>query len=161
MNYKILHNHIFHWDGFGGRLKLASGNCLLRVVYLQNDQDIPIARPYIVITEDLPPDDLNDPAMKNRKLSMRSCVAHIATCVTQKFSIDPKRMLWLEYYPESIYGMNKEKCIPEHYEVVSFTWEANKAFHPQFRTLKPPVLHQVKTIHQQLQKGAHHGTEYR
>ncbi|KPA09329.1 hypothetical protein MHK_010464 [Candidatus Magnetomorum sp. HK-1] len=150
MKYTTLHNNIFHWDGFGGKLKLASGSCLLRVVHLTEDKGIPVARPFIIITEDIP---AADPAKKNRKLSMRSCIAHIATRVTQKFSIDPRRMLWLEYYPESIYGMKQEKCIPEQYEVVSFTWEANKAFHPQFRTLKSPVRDQVKIIHQQLQKG--------
>jgi len=158
MNFNILHNGIFYWDGFGGKMKLASGNCLLRLVHLKNDPDIPVARPYIIITEDLLPED---PALKNKKLSMRSCVAHIATCVTQQFSINPKRMLWLEYYPESIYGIHNEKYIPEQYDVVSFTWDDHKAFHPQFRSLKHPVLEQVKGIHQQLQKGdSPHGIEY-
>ena len=159
MNYKTLHNKIFYWDGFGGHFKLASGSCLLRVVYLIKDKSIPVARPFIIITEDILE---TEPSKKNNKLSMRSCVAHIATKVTQKFSIDPRRMLWLEYYPESIYGINKEKCIPEQYDVVNFTWEAKKAFHPQFRTLKSPVLDQVKKIHQQLQKGdSQNGYEYR
>jgi hypothetical protein len=160
MNFKILHNGIFHWDGFGGKLKLGSGNCLLRAVHLKDDHNIPVARPFIIITEDLIPED---PAERDRKLTIRSCVAHIATCVTQQFSIVPKRMLWLEYYPESIYGIHQEKHIPEQYDVVSFTWENNKAFHPQFRVLNPPVLNQVKGIHQHLQKKgeAQYGNEYR
>jgi hypothetical protein len=148
MQYKILHNDIFHWDGFGGVLKLASGSCMLRVVKLYKS-DIPIMTPYIVITEDIPAED----ALKsNQKLSIRSCCAHIATCVTQQFSIDPKRMFWLEYYEESIYGAHQEKHIPEQYEVVNFVWEAEKAFHPKFRTLKSPVLDQVITIHHELKK---------
>jgi len=146
MQYKILHNHIYHWDGFGGLLKLASGNCMLRVVKFYNS-DISFMMPYIVITEDIPADD---PLKTNNKLSIRSCCAHIATCVTQQFSIDPKRMFFLEYYKESVYGEHQEKCIPEQYDVVSFVWEANKAFHPTFRTLKSPVLDQVKTIHHEL-----------
>jgi len=150
MKLNILHNKIFHWDGFGGLLKLASGNCMLRVVELQKT-DISFVKPYIVITEDTPSHDLS---RQNQKLSIRSCCAHIATCVTQQFSIEPKRMFWLEYYPESIYGVKQEKYIPEQYEVVSFVWEANKAFHPTFRVLKPPVLEQVKTIHQELKNSA-------
>jgi hypothetical protein len=146
MKYLTLYNQIFHWDGFGGLLKLASGNCILRVVQLK-ETDVAFVKPYIVITEDTPPDD---PSKKNQKLSIRSCCAHIATCVTQKFSIDPKRMFRLEYYPESIYGINQEKCIPEQYEVVSFEWEDKKAFHPAYRILKSPVLEQVKSIHQEL-----------
>jgi len=146
MHYTILHNQIFHWDGFGGLLKLASGNCMLRVVQFQNT-DVSFVKPYIVITEDTPS---ADPSKKNQKLSIRSSCAHIATCVTRQFNIDPKRMFWLEYYPESIYGEKQEKCIPEQYEVVSFVWESNKAFHPTFRVLKSPVLEQVKNIHQEL-----------
>jgi hypothetical protein len=146
MKYHTLHNQIFYWDGFGGLLKLASGNCMLRVVQMQ-ETDVAFVKPYIVITEDTPPDNLTT---KNQKLSIRSCCAHIATRVTQLFSIDPKRMFWLEYYPESIYGVNQEKCIPEQYEVVSFVWEDAKAFHPSFRVLKSPVLEQVKSIHHEL-----------
>jgi hypothetical protein len=146
MKYITLHNQIFHWDGFGGLLKLASGNCMLRVVQFQKS-DIAFVKPFIIITEDTPPDN---PSKQNQKLSMRSCCAHIATSVTQKFSIDPKRMFWLEYYPESIYGINHDKCIPEQYEIVSFVWEDKKAFQPSFRVLKSPVLDKVKTIHQEL-----------
>ncbi|ETR69996.1 MAG: hypothetical protein OMM_09144 [Candidatus Magnetoglobus multicellularis str. Araruama] len=126
-------------------MKLASGSCILRVVKCRK-KDITIAKPYIIITEDT----LDDSAEPKNKLSIRSCCAHIATCVTQQFSIDPKRMFWLEYYPESIYGINSEKVIPEQYEVVTFTWDANKAFHPSFRVLKSPVWDQVKTIHYEL-----------
>jgi len=148
MKYDILHNQIFHWDGFGGLLKLASGNCMLRVVQLQKS-DLAFVKPYIVITEDTPPDD---PSKKNQKLSIRSCCAHIATCVTQKFSINPNRMFYLEYYPESIYGVNQEKHISEQYDVVSFFWDDNKAFQPSFRVLKSPVLDHVKKIHQELKE---------
>jgi len=146
MTYNILYNQIYYWDGFGGLLKLSSGSCMLRVVQLQKT-DVAFVKPYIVITEDIPPED---PSKKNQKLSIRSCCAHIATCITQKFTIDPNRMFWLEYYPESIYGVKQEKCIPEQYEVVSFVWEDKKAFQPSFRVLKPPVLEQVKTIHNEL-----------
>jgi len=148
MKYDILHNQIFHWDGFGGILKLASGNCMLRIVQLKKT-NVAFVKPYIVITEDTPPDE---PSKKNQKLSMRSCCAHIATCVTQQFLIDPNRMFFLEYYPESIYGVNNEKFIPEQYDVVSFVWEDKKAFQPSFRVLKSPVLDQVKTIHQELKE---------
>jgi len=155
MDYTILYNQIFQWDGFGGLLKLASGRCFLRLVEL-HQTDTTVIKPYVAITEDLPADAAQDlppdaPQKKNH-LSMRSCCAHIATRVTQKFKINPKRMRWLEYYPESIYGFHQEKRIPEQYEEVTFTWEDEKAFHPSFRVLKPPVLDQVKWIHQELQK---------
>jgi hypothetical protein len=78
-------------------------------------------------------------------MSVKSCTSHIATTVTQKFAIDPHRMLFLEYYPPVTYGAKNERHIPERYDVVDFVWHGDKAMHPKWRSLNPPLLDVVKT----------------
>jgi hypothetical protein len=43
-----------------------------------------------------------------------------------------------------IYGANDEYHIPERYDAVDFVWHGDKAMHPKWRTLKPPLLDIVK-----------------
>ena len=91
-------------------------------------------RPYIIVASDVP----------ESRMSVRSCVSHIATSVAKAFGIDPNRMLFVEYVPQSTYGVNGENLIPEHFDAVDFTWHGDKALHPKWRALQPPLLDIVR-----------------
>ena len=132
----LIHDDIFSWEGFGGKLRLGSGKCRLRIFDLTADGKKGLAhlRPIIVVVTDIP----------ESKMSVKSCASHIATTLTQQFNIDPQRMLFLEYYPRVTYGSKNEREIPERYDAVDFVWHGEKAMHPKWRTLRPPMLDVVK-----------------
>lgn len=134
----IVYDDIFSWEGWGGHLRLASGECRLRIFDLQNRKTGSLAylRPIIVVVTDVP----------QSRMSVRSCTGHIATNVTRQFKIEPERMLYIEYYPETSYGEHSEHIIAEKYDVVDFTWHEGRAIEPRWRTLKPPLLDVIKEI---------------
>ena len=134
----LIHDSIYSWEGWGGKLKLASGKCRLRIYDRSKGEDHGIAflRPYIVVVADV----------AESKMSVRSCAGHIATKVTQEFLIDPDRMLWIEYYPEITYGARDEHTIDEQYVAVDFMWYKDKAINPRWRQLKPPILDIIQSI---------------
>jgi hypothetical protein len=134
----LIYDDEFNWQGFGGKLGLAAGKCRLRLYDLRTGPKTKTAhlRPIIVIASDLP----------ESRISVRSVSGHVATLVARKFSIDPHRMLFIEYYPEVVYGKNNEHCIAEHYDAVEYVWREGKAMQPRWRTLKPPVLDQIRNL---------------
>jgi hypothetical protein len=134
----LIHDDLYHWEGWGGRLHLASGNCRLRIYDLKkgNQQGLAHLRPMIVIVSDVP----------DSRMSVRSCTGHIATCVAREFNIQPHRMLFIEYYPETVYGEHQEHVIAEKYDLVNFTWHGDRAIEPKWRTLKPPLLDVIKAL---------------
>ena len=134
----LIYDDIFTWEGWGGELRLASGECRLRVFDLKkgNVEGPAHLRPMVVIASDIP----------DSRMSVRSCAGHIATSVSEKFDIDPQRMLYIEYYPETLYGARKQHIIAEKYDAVDFTWNEGKAIYPKWRTLKPPILDVIKRL---------------
>jgi hypothetical protein len=134
----LIHDGIYSWEGFGGKLKLASGQCWLRIYDLTRRASRGLAhlRPFVVIVSDLP----------GSRISVRSCAGHAATSVARDFKIDPLRMLFIEYYPESVYGEHQDHVIPERYEAVDFNWTAGGAVQPKWRTLQPPLLDAIKLL---------------
>ena len=134
----LLYDSIYKWDGFGGRLKLASGKCLLRLYDLTRDDDANLAllKPYIALTTDHP----------DSGMSIKSCAGHIATCVVKDFSLDPARMAYIEYYPETTYGAGDQHTIAERFEVLEFMWCDGKALHPKWRELPEAMLAQIKPL---------------
>jgi hypothetical protein len=134
----IIYDDIFSWEGWGGELRLASGECRLRIYDLkqENAESLSYLRPVIVVVSDIP----------ESRMSVRSCSGHIATNVTQQFNIRPHRMLFIEYYPETAYGESNEHVISEKYDAVDFTWHEGRAIEPKWRTLKPPLLDMIKKI---------------
>jgi len=101
----LIYDDIFSWDGFGGKLKLASGKCRLKIYDLGGEQTdgLLLLKPIIVIAMDHP----------DSKMSVRSCSSHIATMVIQTFQIAPGRMQFVEYYPQKTYGKEGKNFIPE------------------------------------------------
>jgi hypothetical protein len=134
----LIHDGIYSWEGFGGKLKLASGRCRLRLYDLSREPSGGMAhlRPFIAIVSDLP----------ESRMSVRSCAGHVATSVARDFQIDPQRMLYIEHYPESIYGERGERASPEKYEAVDFHWTEGGAIQPRWRTLQPPLLDAIRRM---------------
>lgn len=128
----LIYDDIFSWDGFGGKLKLASGKCRLKIYDLSGEQADGLLhlKPIIVIAMDHP----------GSKMSVRSCSSHIATMVIQTFQIAPSRMQFVEYYPQKTYGKEGKSLIPEIFEAVDFTWKENRAIHPRLRPPSPVLL---------------------
>ena len=128
----LIYDDIFSWDGFGGKLKLASGKCRLKIYDLSGAQTDGLLhlKPIIVVATDHP----------GSKMSVRSCSSHIATMVIQMFHIAPNRMQFVEYYPPKTYGKNGKNVIPEIFEAVDFTWKEKMAIHPRLRSPSPVLL---------------------
>ena len=133
----LIHDSIYSWEGWGGKLRLASGKCRLRIYdRRQGEKSVTILRPYIVVVSDVP----------DSKMSIRSCAGHIATTVVREFRIDPSRMIWIEYYPAIRYGKKNEYRIAEQFVTVDFTWREGRAINPKWREINPPLLDIVQQI---------------
>ena len=134
----LVFDDTYTWEGFGGVLRLASGKCRLRIFDLkQSDREgLAHLRPNIVIASDL----------EDSRMSVRSCCGHIATGVAQKFNIRPDRMMFIEYYPETVYGEQRDQVIAEKFDVVDFNWHEDGAIQPKWRALKPPMLDIVREL---------------
>jgi hypothetical protein len=133
----LIHDDIFSWEGFGGAFRLAAGRCRLRIFDLAGDKHPKVAhlKPILVVVSDLPEETA---ALK--QVSVRSCASHIATSVARRFNIDPHRMTYVEYHPPSSYGDRNQHVIPARFDMVDFTWFEDKALHPRWRPLAPPLL---------------------
>ena len=134
----LLYDSIYKWDGFGGRLKLASGKCVLRLHNMTrgDDNNLSLLKPFIALVTDHP-----DSAM-----SIKSCAGHIATCLVKDFGVDPARMTYIEYYPAATYGEKNQHKIAERYEILEFVWCDGKALHPKWRHLPETMLGQIKQL---------------
>ncbi len=134
----LIHDDIYAWQGWGGKLRLASGKCRLRIYDLKQGGSLPAAhlRPMIVIVSDV----------AESPMSVRSCAGHVATSVARDFAIKPSRMMYIEYYPESVYGERGDHVIAEKYEAVDFDWTEGGALQPRWRILQGPLLDSLKKI---------------
>lgn len=134
----LIYDDIYSWRGWGGKLQLASGKCRLRIYDLKKDgarRAAPL-RPTIIVVSDVP----------ESRMSVRSCAGHVATSVSRDFGIDPQRMMYIEYYPESVYGERGSQVIAERYEAVDFNWTEGGAIQPRWRVLRGPLLESLKKI---------------
>ena len=117
---------------------LGSGKCRLRIYDLKKDdkKGLMILRPVIVVVSDVP----------GSKMPVRSATSHVVTLVAKEFNLDPHRMLWIEYYQQNKYGVDDIHVISEKFDAVEFTWHKDKAIQPKWRTLKPPLLDEIKKL---------------
>jgi hypothetical protein len=134
----LIHDDVYRWPGWGGRMQLGSGRCRLRIFDLRRGpgKGLSHLKPVIAVVSDLPKKRMND-------MSVRSCTGHIATCVARDFAIDPQRMLWIEYYPERLYGAGQEKAVPQSLVAVDLTWREGLAIEPRWRPLPSPLYETV------------------
>ena len=141
MQENQIYDDIYSWKGWGGRLRLGSGKCRLRIYDLEkgDSKGLVHLKPIIVVVTDIPKKGMND-------ISIRSCASNIASNIIKDFSIDPQRMLYIEYYPDNTYGGKNVHVIPESYVAVEFTWNEDNAIDPKWRILKQPMLDVVKKL---------------
>ncbi len=134
----LIHDDIFEWEGFGGKLRIGAGKCRLQIYDLrrQKPQKLAHLKSTIVVVSDIP----------ESRMSVKSCVSHIATRVAAVFGIAPPRMLFIEHYPKIVYGPNNDKEIPERFDLVDFEWRGDKALHPSWRALNPPLLDAIREM---------------
>ena len=134
----LIYDDIYSWEGFGGIMRLASGKCRLQIFDLKQGDKKGLAhlRPIIIIASDV----------ADSQMSVRSCCGHIATGVARDYNIKPDRMMFIEYYPQTVYGEQQDHVIAEKYDVVDFNWHEDKAIQPKWRTLKSPMLDVIKGL---------------
>ncbi len=137
----ILYDDLFAWEGFGGRFRIGAGKCRLRIFDLNKGQTrktrrLPHLRPFIIVASDV----------AESRMTVKSCVSHLATTVIKQFGIDPQRMIFVEYYPRQRYGLHNENIIAERFEAVDFEWYEGKALYPRWRPLNPPLLDTIKAV---------------
>lgn len=133
-----VHDGIYEWEGFGGKLRLASGRCRLRIFDLASASargPAPLYSALVVVSD-----------VAGSPISVRSCAGHVATAVARDFTLDPHRMLFVEYTPKSRYGEHGERVIPERYAAADFTWTPGGAIQPRWRLLQPPLLDAIRRI---------------
>ncbi|HHE74712.1 MAG TPA: hypothetical protein ENL37_06455 [Desulfobacteraceae bacterium] len=132
----LIYDDIFHWEGFGGRLRLASGKCLLKMFDRSRDDTggVVLLKPVVVVATDL----------VDSKMTVRSCCSHIATIVTREHNIAPQRMQFVEHYPETVYGEKARKRIPQKFDAVELVWKKGVALHPKWRPVEGPLLDFLK-----------------
>ena len=128
----LIFDDIFHWQGFGGKLRLASGKCRLKIYDLSRGDTGGVVhlKPVIVVATDL----------ADSKMTVRSCCSHIATEVSRKHNIPPQRMQLVEHYPETEYGEITRQLIPQKFDAVELVWEKGMALHPKWRPVEGPLL---------------------
>ena len=139
----LVHDGLFSWEGFGGVLGLAKGECRLRIFDLTKDKTgrVMHLKPILVVVSDLPG---RESSLK--RVSVRSCCSHVASRVVQKFHIDPQRMVFIEYTPPSTYGDQGQHHIAEKFDVMDFVWHEDRALHPKWRPLGQPLLDEVSGL---------------
>jgi hypothetical protein len=135
---KIIYNDQFEWVGWGGKLRLGSGKCWLRIFNLKGEDsgNLTPLKPIIVIVSDIP----------GGEMSVRSCAGHIATQIIARYNIDYHRMIYVEHYPAVIYGGNKNLEIPERFDRVEFIWHDDKAISPEWRPLSPSLIEMIENV---------------
>lgn len=133
----LIHDDVFQWDGWGGQLKLCSGQCRLRIFNLKghNTDGLTPFKPYVVVTSELAGE--NNP---RSWVTMRSMAGHIASRVCEQWKIDPQRMVYVEYYPGSVYGKENEHRVPQRLESAAFEWHETGAMNAVWQPLKAPLL---------------------
>ena len=135
---KLIFKDVFVWEGWGGKLRLASGKCRLWIFDLNLGELSSMAhlRPIIIVATDV----VDSP------MSIRSCAGHIVTSVKDRFELKPQRLQYVEYYPAVTYGADDANYIPERFEMVDFSWIEGKAIKPVWKPLAPPLLDTLKNL---------------
>ncbi|QTA79892.1 Uncharacterized protein dnl_21740 [Desulfonema limicola] len=131
----MIYDDTYSWQGWGGKLRLGSGRCRLRIFDIGKGDSKVVThlKSIIVVVSDIPFEKV-----KPNQMTIKSCASHIATCVVKDFKIDPHRMLWIEYYPKD---ENKEiKYSKEYFDAVEFKWNNNFAIQPKWKPLNPAML---------------------
>jgi hypothetical protein len=127
----------YHWEGWGGKLRLGHGKCRLSIFDLNREfSGILHLKSFMAVVSDL----------ADSPTTVKNNTGHIATGVIAKFHIEPSRLIWIEYYPEKRFGLNKQMVIPERFDETEFTWIDNRAIHPRWKPLKEAYLEILRNL---------------
>ena len=140
----LIYDDIYSWEGWGGKLKLGSGECRLRIFDLDKGKRRSVAhmKPIIVVVSDLP----REPSWTPNQMTVKSCASHIATQVVRKFNIDPDRMIWVEYYEATPEGDTVLYPSEERFDEAVFIWREEGALQGGWKPLSPPLTTLVRKL---------------
>ncbi|AOY57382.1 hypothetical protein [Desulfococcus multivorans] len=140
----LIYDDIYSWEGWGGRLKLGSGQCRLRIFDLDKDGGRRIAhlKPIIVVVSDIP----REPSWTPNQMSVKSCASHIATKVVREFGIDPERMVWVEYYEAPSKDENLRYPGSDRFDEAVFVWREEGALQGGWKPLSPALTDLVRKL---------------
>lgn len=138
-----IYDGLYTWDGWGGKMKLASGRCRLRLFDLKkgSEGEVTHLKRFVAVVSDIPFEKQGP-----NQLTVKSCAGHIATNVVKNFSIDPARMLWIEYYPEEPESKKLRYPVPERFDEAEFSWNERGATNVRWKTPSPATVELVKKL---------------
>ena len=140
----LLFDGIYSWEGWGGKFKLGSGRCRMRIFDLDTGEKRRVAhmKSIIVVVSDLP----REPGWAPNRMTVKSCPSHIATKAVREFNIDPGRMLWVEHYEATPEGENVRYPVAERFDEALFSWNEEGAMQRGWKPLPPPMIETVKHL---------------
>ena len=72
-------------------------------------------------------------------MSITNAAEIIATELVRQQGLDPRRMLYIEHYPEA----QRPQPFGETYDLVTFTWDGNQARNPEWRHLTVDEFNEI------------------
>ncbi|WP_373497855.1 hypothetical protein [Desulfococcus sp.] len=140
----LIYDDTYSWEGWGGKLKLGSGQCRMKIFDLDKGkrQGLAHLKPIIVVVSDLP----RELSWTPNQMTVKSCASHIATHVVREFNIDPERMVWVEHYPATPEGDRVRYPVEERFDEATFTWREEGALQGGWKPLSPPLAALVKKL---------------
>jgi hypothetical protein len=121
------YDDIFAWEGWGGAFDLGSGRCHLRFFDLRGgrSEGVGLLKPFVVVVTDLPVS-----GRKPNQMSVKSCALHAASQFVRRFSVPPRRLRWIEYYPPPEPPVRYGR---ERFDEAEFTWAEDRAAHVRWK----------------------------
>lgn len=134
----LVNDSVYVWEGWEGHRFLGTGRCRIRVYDFSKKtvNGLTYLKPIVVVITDTPESDMK----------AKSYASQIATWIVKEFSIDPHRMLFVQYYPTKAYGIQGAYIRPEKYQVAEFKWHSEEAKDPKWNPLKTPILSIIKNL---------------
>ncbi|MGE0087334.1 MAG: hypothetical protein AB7S75_23250 [Desulfococcaceae bacterium] len=138
-----IYDGLYTWDGWGGKMRLASGRCRLRLFDLKkgSEGEVTHLKRFVAVVSDIPFGKQGP-----NQLTVKSCASHIATNVVRNFSIEPGRMLWIEHYPGDSENEKLRYPVKEHFDEAEFSWDEGGAKNARWKTPSPATVELVKKL---------------
>ncbi len=129
---ELIYDGIHEWEGWGGAFRLGSGMCHLRIFKMSSDATkglIPLQSTIVLVSD-----------LAESPLSTRSCAPHLAMSIAERFGLDVRRMMYVEYRPPSSYGKPLKRFIPERYDVAEFVWHKDSGPQVKWHSLDDHLI---------------------
>ncbi len=138
-----IYDDIYTWEGWGGKLKLGSGRCRMRIFDVsrrRKDDGVAHLKPVFIVVSDIPFD-----TVAPNQMTVKGVAGHIASQAVKDFGIDPHRMRWIEYYPAAE-DENLRYSSGERFDEVVFTWRDEDALYPGWKPVSPAMHDLIKEL---------------